>query len=302
MRITICLVVLSSSLMACGGDVRVERDGAVASDAGPDGSSGCTGRPEVAGIVGSTGLVIARDGTLYFTHAGGIGRLAAGARQDTFVISAAPLSALALDAANTTLFVAMPGSGIGRVDLGAVTPAIEPFVNDLGAPYALTLGPDGGLYYADANSGNVYRVSLPDAARTTVSGSPVTNARSIAFEPSGSLQVGSWGTGRLLRLTLAGGSESDRQVVSSALSNPIGLAVAADGRILVADEGGAFDAGVYVVSGTGETTPLRTGLGVPAKLELGAGVLPCEDLYVAITNGPMARIDDVGPGAALPWH
>lgn len=281
------------------------RDAGAVADAGTDaGSPGECGaaRPALDGITGTEGLVIARDGTIYYSKSGGVGRMRpGGSPEDGFVAISGTVWGLALDAANETLYVGNPGHGVHRVDLTAATPAAGFFVEDLGAPNGLTVGPDGFVYYSDFNEGRVYRVDPAGGAPTEVTTSTISGANGVAFESAGTLLVASYGTGRLFRLTLAAGRETARALVTDALSNPDGVAVAADGTIYVGDQGGAIAAGVYAIAG-GVVTPVRTGLAAPASVEFGAGPLRCDDLYVAIGGGAMVRVEGVGEGAAVPWH
>ena len=270
-------------------------------DAGTPGECGAA-RPDLGGITGTEGLVIARDGTIYYSRSGGVGRMRPGAAPEHgFVSIGGTVWGLALDAANETLYVGNPGHGVHQVDLTAATPAAGDFVNDLGAPNGLTVGPDGFLYYSDFNGGRVYRVDPASGTRAEVTASMISGANGLAFESGGTLLVASYGTGRLLRLTLTAGVETGRATVTDDLSNPDGVAVAADGTIYVGDQGGAIPAGVYSIS-AGVVTPVRTGLSAPASVEFGAGALRCDDLYVAIGGGAMQRIEAVGEGAAVPWH
>jgi len=270
-------------------------------DAGSPGECG-DARPNLSGITGTEGLVIARDGTIYYSRSGGVGRMRPGAAPENgFVSISGTVWGLALDAANETLYVGNPGHGVHQIDLTAATPAAGDFVTDLGAPNGLTVGPDGFLYYSDFNGGRVYRVDPASGTRTEVTTSPISGANGLAFESAGTLLVASYGTGRLLRLTRTAGEETGRTTVTDDLSNPDGVAVAADGTIYVGDQGGAIQAGVYAIS-AGVVTPVRTGLSAPASVEFGSGSLRCGDLYVAVGGGAMVRIEDVGAGAAVPWH
>jgi hypothetical protein len=285
-------------------DAGSEVDAGDLADAGPVGPCG-TARPSLTGITGTEGLVIARDGTIYFSRSRAVGRLVPGGTVEPSFVSISgedTIWGLALDAANETLYVAIPGSGVRQIDLTAATPTAEPFVTAATqAPNGITVGPDGFVYYSDFGGGRVYRVDPADgSARTEVTTAVIRQANGVAFEPAGTLLVASYQDGTLTRLTLsAAGVETGRTTVTSDLGSPDGVVVAADGTIFVGDQGLAR--GVYRVSG-GTVTPVQTGLSAPASVEFGAGALDCDDLYVAIGGGTLVRIDDVGPGAAVPWH
>jgi hypothetical protein len=276
-------------------------DSGTAEDAGATGECG-TARPALTGITGTEGLIIARDGTIYYSRNGGVGRLTpGGSPENGFVSLPGTIWGLALDASNETLYVGNPGNAVHRVDLTEATPPATPLVTDPGAPNGLTVGPDGFVYYSDFNGRRVYRVDPDGGAPAEVTTSTIAGANGIAFESGGTLLVASYATGQLFRLTLAAGQETGRAVVTDELGSPDGVGVAADGTIYVGDQGGPIQAGVYSISGS-VVTPVRTRLSAPASVEFGAGPLRCEDLHVAIGGGAMARIEDVGRGASVPWH
>lgn len=274
-------------------------------DAGaPDASTGGCGaeRPDVSGISGTEGLVIARDGTIYYSQAGGVGRLVPGGAPEPFVTlgdARTTVWGVVLDPANEHLFVGVPGRGVVAVDLTLAPPTTSTLVSG-GAPNGLTFGPDGMLYYSDFSAGRVYRVDPAGGAPTEVTTSTIANANGVAFAPDGTLLVCSYSTGTLLRLTLTGGTESARETVASSLGAPDGVALDEDGRIYVTDNGG----GTLIRLEADGTAPmtLETGIGAAASVEFGHGALSCSDLYVA-SSGPMRRHElGTANGAAVPWH
>ena len=280
-------------------------DGGPMLDAGPmaDGgsASSCgTARPDVSGITGTEGLVIARDGTIYYSQRGAVGRLRPGGTPENAFVSAGGAAStvwgLALDAANETLFVGVPGMGVMRVDLTAATPSATMLVTG-GSPNGLTMGPDGFLYYSDFSAGRVYRVEPVSGGRTEVTASRIMQANGLIFEPAGTLLVASYGTGVLYRLTLTANVESAREMVAMGLGSTDGVTLAADGSILVTNQA---DSAVIRITGT---TQAFVGPSIPglANLEHGTGALRCDDLYVT-SSGAMRRIEGVGNGAALLWH
>lgn len=270
----------------------------------PDaGTPSCgTAQPDVSSIRGTEGAIIARDGTLYFSQSGGVGRMTPDGTIDASWASVGGAGAtvwgLALDAANETLFVGVPGDGVYSIDLTTAAPAPSRIVTG-GAPNGLTVGPDGMLYYSDFSAGRVYRVDPAGGTPSEVTASRIANANGVAFESAGTLLVASYSTGNLIRLTLTDGAETARETAAMGLGAPDGLALDATGRIYVTDNGGGEVLRVNA-DGTGRTS-LDTGIPAAAALEFGAGPLSCADLYVA-SSGALVRITTDSTGAAVLWH
>jgi sugar lactone lactonase YvrE len=277
-------------------------DAATTDDAGM--TSACGGaRPAVSRVTATEGLVIARDGTVYYSQAGAVGRLTPdGMQNDRFVAlprGSMPVWGLALDAANEHLYVGSPGNGtIFDVDLTAASPAPVALVTGAGRPNGLTLGPDGDLYYSDFGGGRVMRVALPEGGAPSMVAA-VPSANGVAFDDDGRLLVCDYGGGELVRLTLAGGVEASRETVATRLGSPDGVALDADGTIYVTDNGGGR---LLRLAPDGAPTVLRMAIPAAASLEFGAGALDCEDLYVA-SSGTLARFEmGTVRGRAVPWH
>src|SRR4051794_21460696 len=149
-------------LLACGNnppadagmDVPVGNDVPVTGDASDTpaadvpadtGASQCgTDRPDISGITGTEGLVIAADGTIYYSQASAIGRMQPGmAQEDDWVALAGATTVwgLALDAAGHRLFAGSPATRIIYVvDLTAATPTATTFYANAGQPNGLTFG------------------------------------------------------------------------------------------------------------------------------------------------------------------
>ncbi len=276
--------------------------GGVGTDAG--GGPGCgTMRPDVSGIRGTEGLVIARDGTIYYSQARAVGRLVPGGTPEngwaSLGASASVVWGLALDAANEKLYAgSQSASAIFRVDVA--TAAVDTLLPGAGAANGLTMGADGALWYSDFSGGHVYRVDVSTGTRTRVTApSAIRGANGVAFGPDGRLYVDSYETGTLIALTLTGTMESGRATVAMGLGNPDGLGFDASGRIYVGDNAGRLirlDA-----DGTGAMT-LRSGIPSAANVEFGAGPLVCTDIYVA-SGGTLVRYEmGTTAGAAVPWH
>ena len=284
-------------------DVPATTDVPVASDGGTPARCG-TERPDIAAVRGTEGLVIAADGTVYFSQSRGVGRIRPGmpaeARWASLPAAASTVWGLALDVANRRLYVGSPSAGtIYAVDLTADAPTGTVYLASAGSPNGLTMGPDGALYYSNfAATGHVYRVV--DGMRTQVTTATIRQPNGVAFHRDGSLYVDSYGAGSLIKLTLTGNMETARETVASSLGNPDGLAFDAMGRIYIGDNSG----GRLIRLDADGTNPevLQRGISAAANIEFGVGALPCTDIYVA-SGGALVRYEmgDTA-GASVPWH
>jgi sugar lactone lactonase YvrE len=282
--------------------------------AGATGTAGATGaagagsvacgtqKPDVSGITGSEGLVIAADGTIYFSQPQAIGRLRPGAASTpekawAKVTGATTVWGLTLDRANKLLYAGSPTtSTIYKVTVED-TPTVTPLVTKAGQPNGLTMGPDGAVYYSDFSAmGDVYRAT-PDGTRTKVTTTVLPQANGLAFGPDGALYVDLFTAGSITKLTLANGLETARAdfVVKNTVAAADGLAFDAAGNAYV-----GFGGGVSRVSADGKTL---TNLvkGGTANVEFGAGALDCKDLY-AVAGGKLVRVANDTAGAPVPWH
>lgn len=263
-------------------------------DAAADGSAGDCGsaRPAISSVSGSEGLVIAADGTIYVSRARGIRRIDPdGTITDPLVTlpgSPSTVWGLALDAANTHLYVGVPGAGaIHVVDLTASPPTATVLASDAGAPNGLVWGPDDALYYSDFSGGHVHRVTA-DGTTTTVTATQITQPNGLAFAADGSLSVLSYGRGTWLSLTLdADHHETARRTVASSLGSPDGIALDDDGGAVISDNGGGR---LLHVDDAGASTVLLTGITAAANVSFGRGPLVCTDLYVA-SSGALRRYE-----------
>lgn len=261
-----------------------------------------TGQPDVSTVRNTEGLVIARDGTIYFSRRGAVGRVTPDGTVDSAWASVGGGSTtvwgLALDPSNGDVYVGVPGMGV--LVIGVSEPPSSRVLVAGGAPNGLTWGPDGLLYYSDFSEGHVYRVERTGGTPSRVTTSVIRGANGVAFEAGGTLLVASYMDGDLLRLTLGGsGVETGRETVVSTLGNPDGIALDSTGRIYVTDQG-TGEVLRFASDGTGRT-PLGT-TGAPANLEFGVGALRCSDLYVTSGSGALLRIETDTTGAAVPWH
>lgn len=278
-----------------GADAGVESDSSI-------GTCGST-RADVSSVTGTEGLVIGRDGTIYYSQDNAVGRLVAGASPDpSWVLlgeAASTVWGLALDAANEKLYVGSP-SAAAIYEVVVATGEHSVLYPTAGQPNGLTMGPDGALYYSDFGGGRVYRVDVTDGSRTQVTTSTISQANGLAFGSDGRLYVVSYASGQLFALTLVAGAETARQTIASSLGNPDGLAFDSSGRIYVGDNGG--DRLLRLDADGTNPMVLASRVYSAANVEFGAGPLSCSDIYVA-SSGELFRFEAGSTaGAAVPWH
>jgi sugar lactone lactonase YvrE len=259
-----------------------------------------TARPDVSNIRGTEGLIIGRDGTIFYGQSGGVGRMTPDGTQDDDWVSlsgAGTVWGLALDAANETLYVGSPSAG--RVFAITISSGdVTTFVDAAGQPNGLTVGPDGALYFSDFGGGAVRRAT--STGMTTVTTSPIPQANGVAFDAEGRLIVLSYGSGRLLRLTLADGVETSREpMVAMGLGNPDGVALDSNGDFWVSDNGGRNLR--HVIAATGANTTELSSIPAAASVDFGAGPLDCHDVYIA-SSGAVQRFTTSVEGANVLWH
>ena len=271
-------------------------------DAGPTHRCG-SDRPDLSDISGSEGLVIAADGTIYFSQARAVGRMQPGMPAETGWVAlpsaASTVWGIALDVPNHLLYVGSPAShAIYSIDYTADTPAATVYVASAGGPNGLTMGPDGALYFSDFSGNQVYRVL--GGTKTRVTTAAIAQANGVAFATDGSLYVDSYGGGSVIRLVLADGVETARSTFTTGVGSPDGIAFDATGRLYVSDNAGGRLFRINA-DGTGRTT-LATNIPQAANIEFGAGSLSCSDIYVS--SGATLFRYEMGDtaGATVSWH
>lgn len=287
-----------------GGTIDAATDDAGASDAGGGtdaGPSACGTAQPTLPTAGTEGLVIARDGTIYYSVDGGVARIRPdGTNEPSWlpIPGASTIWGLALDASNTHLFVGDPGAGVLHAVSGIDSAPRITALATISQPNGVTVGPDGAVYVSDFASGDVLRVDPAGGPVVTVTATPISGADGVAFTDDGHLLVTSYAAGTVLSLALdATHHETGRTTVARNVPSADGVAIDTAGTIYVG--GGSR---VYRI-GAGGTPDMTLQMGHPgtANLEWGAGPLDCHDLYVATGSG-LTRISLAVGQRAVPWH
>jgi TonB family protein len=287
-------VVLLAALAAAG------RAGAAA------GSVPCgAARPSLEQISNAEGLVIAPDGTIYFSQpfVGSnmqyLGRYRPPYDQPPetrWVDMGGNALGIALDPQRKVLYAGSRTlKKLLRVTL-ADPPTLRALADAEEGINGVTLGEDGAVYYSDQDGGHLYRVD-PEGAKTRVTASPITEPNGIAFGPDGKLYVVSWKTTEVTRLDLANGAEVGR-VLFATLPQVKGDGIAFDarGRLYA-----TASSTLYEISPDGkEVHPLGRTAG--ANIEFGAGALACTDMYIAGVGQGIRRFQHDTVGLDVPWH
>jgi lysophospholipase L1-like esterase len=274
--------------------------------AAPAGASTCGDlRPSLDGIATAEGLVIAPDGTIYFSQP------FVGSNQQFLARYRPPY-----DPPPETRWVDMGGNALGIMldpernvlyagsrtlkKLLKITLTEPPLVSALadveGGVNGLTIAADGSVYYSDQDGGHLYRVTA-EGAKSRVTARPIVEPNGIAFGPDGKLYVVSWKTTDVTRLTLSGNVETGRELFAILPQvKGDGIAFDAQGRIYV-----TASSTLYELSPDGQTvTPIGRTAG--ANIEFGTGALPCSDMYVAGNGQGLRLFRHDTPGMDVPWH
>jgi len=260
--------------------------------------------PNLEAIATAEGIVIAPDGTIYFSQPfEGESRHFLGRYRPPY------------DEGPETRWLDMGGNALGITydpvrgvlyagsrSLGKlleVTPSEPPRVRAVAdveeGINGLTLGEDRAVYYNDQASGHVFRVD-PDGAKTRISLQPVREANGLAFGPDGALYIVSWATPAVTRLELTDGRESGRTLFATLpTARADGVAFDAEGLLFV-----TADSKLHAITPDGEVRVLGPTAG--ANIEFGVGALRCTDMYVAGNGQGIRRFPHDTPGRDVPWH
>ncbi len=262
-------------------------------------------RPALDMIATAEGLVIAPDGTIYFSQP------FVGSNQQYLARYRPPF-----DRGPETQWVDLGGNALGITldprhnalyagsrtlrKLLKVTFGNPPVVSTLADAEdginGVTLGEDGAVYYNDQTGGHVYRVAS-DGAKSRVTSSPLTEPNGLAFGPDGKLYVNSWATPEVTRLTIGNGVETGREPFATLpQARADGIAFDAKGRLYM-----TASSVLYEISPDGkEVTPLGRSAG--ANIDFGAGALSCSDMYVAGNRQGLRLFRHDTRGLDVPWH
>jgi len=190
------------------------------------------------------------------------------------------------------VFVVESGSArISRVDpvTGAVTTVAQG--GNLGAPRDLAFDASGDLLVVDATPGSLIRIDLETGEQTVIaSGGDLTGPlRSLAVESDGEVLATALTADAIVRVEPETGAQEI--VNATPILSSVGLAIEADGQILVADiTGGAPDAIRRVDPITGAVSTLNGQFSNPRDLALDAsGQLLVTDIQDAV--GPVWAVD-----------
>jgi lysophospholipase L1-like esterase len=262
-------------------------------------------RPALDAVETAEGIVIAPDGTLYFSqpfvgpnqhHLGRYRPPYDQPPETRWVDLGGNALGVTLDPRRNVLYA---GSRTLR-KLLAVTltqpPEVRPLADAEEGVNGVTLGEDGAVYYNDQTGGHVYRVTA-EGAKSRVTASPLVEPNGLAFGPDGKLYVNSWTAPEVTRLTLAGGAEAARETFATLpQAKADGIAFDAKGRLYV-----TASSTLYEIAPDGrEVTPLGRSHG--ANIEFGVGALPCTDMYVAGNRQGLRVFRHDTPGLDVPWH
>jgi sugar lactone lactonase YvrE len=312
--VSLPVVAVVLAILASRHDTATPARVAPSSTTTPTPTTPTTGQAVSPPLVDPWSVAVSADGTLYVGDTGahrvvtisdGVARLVAKVQQPLgLAFGPDGLLYVADDGTHSVLRVERDGrvttfAGNGKVGFsGDGGPATRAQLSD---PVALTFGPDGALYIADAGNERVRRVA-PDRTISTFAGNgspsytgdggPALEAgldpQELAFDGSGNLVVFQFDTKAIRRITPDG-------IITSVESRyASGLAARPDGGVAIADYGG-FGLSLLSPGGTISNIPFEhAGLFRPTAIAVAAN----GDTYVADdgagSGGPM-RIMRVHP-------
>lgn len=198
-------------------------------------------------------------------------------------------------------------------------------------PLALTHDVSGNLYVADSNNHTIRRIAASDGSVTTLAGAAgvagstdgtgaaarFSRPGGIAIGPDGDLYVSELDGGLIRRVTTAGvvttyaGSTvgfADGAATSAQFNRPFGIAVAANGDVLVADQvnnrvrrilrAGNVAGLVETLAGTGSgATPILDGIGTAAVIPFPSGLYVRGNTLMVRDNAGLLRQIDLTTAA-----
>ncbi len=180
-----------------------------------------------SGLDDPFGIVRARDGSVLVSNAGSIVAFDAGGRRlrEVADVEASPIAI----AGDGDVFYANQFGELGRIDADG---RIRRYGVSLSAPHGLGFAPDGSLIISDTGNRRILALNPETgAARTVVRG--LRAPLGLVVEPSGSILVLEYETGRLTRVRRNGA----KSTVAKGFVKPYALARARNGTIYVVQAG-----------------------------------------------------------------
>lgn len=246
------------------------------------------------------GLVVAPDGSIFFTHGlsgGPIVRVRPGRAPESIPVYIEPsATGITYDPVRDALYVAVFFSKkIMRIDLGTATPKAVAVAQGGAGVDGVTLGEDGNIYFSDHVLGTIWRTG-PTGGQIGVTASALPGGPTgLAFGKDGKLYVSQSSGTDVVRLTLDGqGHETARETfVSLGAKGGSGLAFDEAGDLYVAAEK------LFRVDPAGKIVAITPR--AAAALDFGAGALRCADLYLGGSDGLRVQTG-ARKGLDVPWH
>jgi glucose/arabinose dehydrogenase len=263
-----------------------------------------TARPNLDAIKTAEGLVIAPDGTIYFSQPFGaaasnyLGRYRPPYKEvETQWVAVGPKAlGIAFDPKRNLLYVGSRGRGKLLKVFLYNRPVVRELADVEETINGVTLGEDDSVYYTDQKGGRVYRV-LRGGAKNEVTSSVIEDPNGLAFGPDGDLYVLTYAKAKITRLKLSDGKETSRTAFAEVTGgkNADGITFDSKGRLYVTA------GSLFQISADGKTVkPLGPSYG--ANADFGIGALSCSDLYTAGNGKGIFRVAVDTSGANVPWH
>ena len=265
-------------------------------------------RAMVAGYYGSSeGIVIAPDGTIYFSQSfsgTNIGRVRPGmALEASWVSVGATVLGITYDPKLKVLYAGSRSRAqILKIDTTATPPTVANLAAASDQVNGLTLGEDGAVYWADQGGRRIFRATSAGVKTEVTTSQLPLQPNGLAFGPDGKLYINAWNGMDITRLTLdATGKETMREKFATLTNqNQDGIGFDAEGNLYVTASG------LHRVKPDGTAEKLNMamldGTVGGANLDFGAGALSCNDMYSGGNSGGIRILKLPVKGANVPWH